>query len=183
MMTARGGHWLLGVVILAAAATACRRTRGETADAGAFHALRVGTVVPTYRMPALTGDTIAVGPGQPITVLNVWATWCTSCREEMAALGAIQRDFASRGVRVVAVSVDGSNEARVRRFVEEERLDFTVVHDPAGVVQEQFQVPAVPTTLLVDADGVLRWEHTGNITPVAAEARAALGQAVAASGH
>jgi peroxiredoxin len=143
---------------------ACHGSRPPAGGDTAFSPLRVGEVVPAYTLQSLTGDTIRVGPGAPATILNVWATWCTECREEMAALETLQRTLGPRGVRVVAISVDQADEARVRRFVAELHLDFAVGHDRAGVIQERYRIPGVPTTLVVDSSGVLRWSYTGNIT-------------------
>jgi len=70
-----------------------------------------------------------------VTALNVWATWCTSCRDEMGDLKVLHQEFAPRGVRVVGVSVDLGDVARVRRFAARESLTFIVAHDPARGVQ------------------------------------------------
>ncbi|HTS89392.1 MAG TPA: TlpA disulfide reductase family protein [Gemmatimonadales bacterium] len=140
--------------------------RQKPADAGAFRPLDVGSEVPAYIMPSLRGDTVRLGSPQPVTVLNVWATWCPSCREEMSTLDGVEKRFRKDGVRVVGVSVDRGASDRVRRYVAEQHLDFAIVHDPEGIVLDRFRIPAVPTTLVIDSSGVLRWEHTGNIADI-----------------
>jgi peroxiredoxin len=100
--------------------------------------------VPTYAAPTLAGDTVRVTAGGPLTLVNVWATWCTSCREEMADLEAMQRDYGPRGLRVVAVSVDEGSVERVRRFVEREKLTMPIAHDPEGRIQRLYSVVGVP---------------------------------------
>jgi hypothetical protein len=125
--------------------------------------------LPEYRATTLSGDSLVLGgrghDGSPrsLTLVNVWATWCTSCREEMQDLAAIQRDYAPRGLRVVAVSVDAGSEALVRRFVQRESLTFPVVHDQAGTIQKQYHVVGVPTSYLIGADGRVRWRQVGGI--------------------
>ena len=114
-------------------AAACSTPPGATRP---FRPLVVGDRAPAYAARTLAGDSVRVGAGTPV-LLNVWATWCTSCREEMADLAALDREYAPRGVRVLAVSVDAGDGTRVRRFAEAEQLPFAVAHDPAGVVQKR----------------------------------------------
>jgi cytochrome c biogenesis protein CcmG/thiol:disulfide interchange protein DsbE len=128
----------------------------------AFRPLTVGDRSPAYAVRTLAGDSVRVGAGTPV-LLNVWATWCTSCREEMADLAAIDRTYAPRGVKVLAVSVDQGDGTRVKRFVDAERLPFAVAHDPAGEVQRIFQVVGVPETYLISADGRLLWVQRGGL--------------------
>ena len=135
-------------------------------EQGAFRPFPIGAPVPAYKIATLAGDTMTLGTRGPVTILNVWATWCTSCREEMADLEALHRDFATRGVRVVGVSVDGGNGVRVRQFVEHERLTFPVAHDPTQRVQQLYRIVGVPETLVIGSDGRLLWRWVGNLHPV-----------------
>jgi peroxiredoxin len=117
-----------------------------------------------YRATTLSGAAAEVGgPGRPLTLLNVWATWCTSCREEMQDIATIHRDYALRGLNVVAVSVDAGSATLVRRFVERESLTFPVVHDGAGAIQRQYGVVGVPTSYLIGVDGRVLWQQVGGI--------------------
>jgi cytochrome c biogenesis protein CcmG, thiol:disulfide interchange protein DsbE len=167
--------WALACwLVLALCACSGREIGGEV-----YRPLAVGDAVPAYASATLAGDTVRVGGVGRLTLVNVWATWCTSCREEMADLEAIHRDYASRGLRVVAVSVDAGNGERVRRFVESERLTFTVAHDPGGRVQQLYRVAAVPETYLVSTDGRLLWQLRGGLHGNAARARAAIDRALA----
>jgi len=143
----------------------------------AFRPLMVGDAAPAYAVRTLSGDSVRVGAGAPV-LLNVWATWCTSCREEMADLAALERAYAPRGVRVLAVSVDAGDGTRVRRFVEAEKLPFAVAHDPAGVVQKSFQAVGVPETYLISADGRLLWVQRGGLHGAPAAVRATLDSVV-----
>ena len=159
-------------------ATAC--ANGKTNDA--FRPLDVGAAVPEYVARTLDGDTVHVGDAasRAPTVLNVWATWCTSCREEMAALDSLKREFGSRGLRVIAVSVDDGDIERVRRFAASNHLGMTVAHDPGATIERSYQVVGVPTTFVIGGDGTLRWRHTGNITEMLPEVRRAVDGAIRA---
>lgn len=161
------------LVILLAFASACTREQ----KSAAFRPLSVGQHVPAYAISSLAGDTVRVGDGT-ITLLNVWATWCESCREEMTDLASLGRRYAARGVRVVAVSVDAGSAERVRRFVQAEKLPFIVAHDPGATVQQAFQAVGVPETYLVGADGTLEWVRRGGLHGASDTVLAALDSAV-----
>lgn len=160
---------------------ACSADHSRAGDA-AFRPLEVGAAVPAYAARTLAGDTVRVGAGADSagapTILNVWATWCTSCREEMAALDSLRRQYAARGVRVIAVSVDDGNDERVRRFADANHLEMTVAHDPNAAIEQSFQVVGVPTTFVIDGGGKLVWRHTGNVSDVMPEAEQAVAQAL-----
>lgn len=147
-------------------------------DGAAFKPLDVGAAVPAYAAATLAGDTVRVGGSEEPTVLNVWATWCVACQEEMAALDSLSREFKSRGIRVVAVSVDEGDTERVRRFAETNHLGFTIAHDPAASIEQSYQVVGVPTTFVIGRDGKLLWKRTGNIVGVMSDVRGAVEQAL-----
>jgi thiol-disulfide isomerase/thioredoxin len=166
--------WAMRSVFLSVAvmASACGESQaraankhGDSAGAAVSDAgIEIGGTLPTYRATALSGAPMELGGrGGALTLVNVWATWCTSCREEMQDLAAIHRDYDSHGLRVVAVSVDAGSEALVRRFVQREALPFPVVHDQAGTIQKQYRVVGVPTSYLIGADGRLLWQQVGGI--------------------
>jgi len=144
------------VAMLLVGAAACVRDHDR-----AFRPLAVGATVPGYAVSTLQGDTVRLGGAERLTVLNVWATWCTECREEMAELQALHTDFAFRGVRVVGVSVDVGPDSRVQRFAEGEKLTFPIAHDPEGRVKRLYQVVGVPETFVIGTDGRLLWRWIG----------------------
>jgi len=166
------------VAALLVAELAC--SRADAPRGALFRPLRVGDRAPAYTAHGVHGDTVAVGSGAPV-LLNVWATWCTSCREEMTDLGVLSRAYASKGVKVVAVSVDAGDGARVRRFADAERLPFVVAHDPDGEVQRRFQAVGVPETYLISATGTLLWVQRGGLHGAASAVRATLDSAIAMS--
>jgi cytochrome c biogenesis protein CcmG/thiol:disulfide interchange protein DsbE len=146
----------LAVVMLASACS-------SSSDRGAaFRPLGVGDRAPAYAVQTMAGDSVRVGAGRPV-LLNVWATWCTSCREEMQDLAAIDRAYAPHGLTVLAVSVDKGDGTRVKRFADAEKLPFRIAHDPAGEVQRTFQAVGVPETYLISGDGKLLWVQRGGL--------------------
>ena len=172
MHATRMRNVVLAVTLMAVVVSSCSESSARTSaregespsavvgDAG----IEIGHALSEYRATTLSGTPVQLGGrGGPLTLVNVWATWCSSCREEMQDLAAIDHDYAPRGLRVVAVSVDAGSEALVRRFVQRESLPFAVVHDQAGAIQQQYHVVGVPTSYLVASDGRVLWQQVGGI--------------------
>src|SRR6476661_1263259 len=171
---------LSAVALVLATTVACSKqgeSRGES-----FRPLVVGDTAPAYAALTLTGDTVRVGAGTPV-LLNVWATWCESCREEMADLAALEKKYAPERVKVIAVSVDNGDGTRVKRFVRSEKLPFAVAHDPAGEVQKKFQAVGVPETYLISGDGRMMWVRRGGLAGAPASVTAGLDSAVQKMAH
>jgi len=155
-----------------------------SANTEQFAPLAVGDLAPEYgarvRHGARSGDSLQVAEAGAVTLVNVWATWCASCREEMADLDTLHQRYGSKGLRVLGVSVDQGNTDKVLRYVTREGLGFSVAHDPANSIQRVFGVVGVPETYLIDGSGRIVWKTAGNIHGALPAARAAIEQALAA---
>lgn len=96
-----------------------------------------------------------------VTLVNVWGEWCPTCKQEMPQLLAL----AERGVRLVGVDYKDTR-AKGREFLAEFGNPFELnLFDPEGTLGFDLGVYGAPETFLVDAEGVIRYHHTGYITP------------------
>ncbi|HLA13831.1 MAG TPA: redoxin domain-containing protein [Gemmatimonadaceae bacterium] len=92
-----------------------------------------------------------------VVMVNVWATWCLPCRVEMPSIEALHRDYAPKGFKVLAVSVDDPGRAEtIRAFVEQYKLTFEILHDPDKKIVEQYDILGYPETFIIGRDGVIR---------------------------
>ncbi|MBT3391472.1 MAG: redoxin domain-containing protein [Chloroflexi bacterium] len=125
--------------------------------------LAVDTPAPDFELVALTGESIRLEDlrGQPV-LINFWATWCAPCKLEMPAFQDRYEQYAG-DLRILAVNFD-EPRADVQAFADDLSLTFDVLLDPGGEVQRLYQVRGYPTTVLVDADGVVRVLHIGLMT-------------------
>ncbi|MBL4687930.1 MAG: TlpA family protein disulfide reductase, partial [Nannocystaceae bacterium] len=112
------------------------------------------------RAPALTGSTLAGGTvdlaalrGQ-VVVVDFWASWCGPCRAAMPGLQALADEFAAAGVVVIGVSVDEQVED-AQDFAEAMQVTFPLVVDADHTLADAWQPPKMPTTYVIDADGML----------------------------
>ena len=89
-----------------------------------------------------------------IVLLNIWASWCVPCREEMPQLDKLQAELGAKDFEVVAVNIDrgGGNKAKI--FLEETGATHLAPYtDPSGILFAAVKAVGMPTTLLIDPDG------------------------------
>lgn len=149
---------------------------GDEAASRASAAFAIGDRAPDYRAVTSNGSPVALAErvGSPVLV-NVWATWCEPCRQELPVLNELGARLEPRGVRVVAISVDRDRPrdqivAMARRFA----AQLEIWHDPEDRASPAFGIATLPATLLFDSNGVLVWRRDGAITRGDAELESAL---------
>jgi len=97
-----------------------------------------------------------------LVLLNIWATWCAPCREEMPALDRLQAKLGGPGFEVVALSIDQQGAAVVRRFFDEIGIKSLRLYvDPSAQAGFKLASVGVPTTLLIDRAGREIGRHVG----------------------
>ncbi len=125
----------------------------------------VGKAAPAYRAVSSNGDSVSLAAlrGKPV-LLNVWATWCHPCRDEIPELQQIYERYRGRGLEIVGVSVDAAGqEEAIRAFARQYAMTYPVWRDPDEIVSATFLVVGVPATFLIDRAGIVRWKKTGPI--------------------
>ena len=116
----------------------------------------VGTPAPDFSLKTLAGQTVRLSDLRgKVVFLNLWATWCPPCREEMPSMVRFYERFRAQGVEIVAVSEDRDPEA-VRKFVKAQGVTFSVALDDEKRVYRLYGATGVPETHLIDRKGVLR---------------------------
>jgi cytochrome c biogenesis protein CcmG/thiol:disulfide interchange protein DsbE len=128
--------------------------------------VRVGAEAPAYAAETMDGERAAISQlrGRPV-LLNVWATWCHPCRQEIPALEQLHRTYAPRGLHVVGVSIDqGDQQQGIREFLQEYGASYPIWLDPDGEIQTAYSTMGVPNTFLIGPDGTVLWKHVGPVT-------------------
>jgi cytochrome c biogenesis protein CcmG, thiol:disulfide interchange protein DsbE len=90
-----------------------------------------------------------------VTLVNIWATWCLPCREEMPSMQKLYDSLATRGFRIAAISIDEGSPEDVTAFAEKFGLTFDILHDRSGQVERLYQTTGVPESFLLDRRGIL----------------------------
>ena len=95
-----------------------------------------------------------------LVLVNFWASWCTPCITEMPSIQRLADDMGDRTFAVVGVNV-GEGESRVRAMVERLGLDFPILLDKDSAAFERLRISVLPTTYLLDGDGIVRYVGRG----------------------
>ena len=128
-----------------------------------FLPVEVGTRAPEVAATDLRGRPVRLAElrGQ-VVLLNVWATWCAPCRDEMPSMQRLHQELGDEGLRIVAVSIDaapgqadanGAPGGDVAGFARELGLTFPIWRQPSGVVQRDYRTTGVPESFLIGRDG------------------------------
>jgi peroxiredoxin len=140
--------------------------------------VEVGLEAPAYAARNMEGDSVSLAllRGKPV-LLNVWATWCLPCKEEIPFLETLHARHGAEGLQIVGVSIDArGDEAKINEFARDFRMTYPIWRDPDERVNARFLAIGVPSTYLIDRDGILRWKHLGTLRPSSPGFAAALEQ-------
>lgn len=175
----------IAVVAVVALFAACASGGGAgTGTESASSGGRSGSA-PDFTLETVDGEEFHLADhiGEEVLLLNFWATWCEPCRVEMPHLDRFQQEYGDRGLRVVAISMDGPESvSRVRSHVGRYDFSLTVLLDQESEVTQLYNPRrAAPFNALIDRSGSIVWSHEGyapgDEVEVEEHIRAALGEA------
>ena len=130
-----------------------------------FLPMEVGSAAPDFTVHDLQGRSVSLSDlrGQ-VVLLNIWATWCEPCRQEMPSMQRLNQQMAPQGLKIVAVSIDaapnqpsdgGHAGGDVAAFVREFGITFPVWVDPSGDIQQLYRTTGVPESFVISKDGTI----------------------------
>lgn len=98
-----------------------------------------------------------------VVLVNIWATWCGPCRDEMPSMERLYRKLQGTDFRIAAVSVDGDAfhlegsqpPSGIMAFANDLALTFDILHDPSGEIRKAYDIFGVPESYVIDRDGVI----------------------------
>lgn len=131
-------------------------------QAGPAGALDVGDAAPSFTAPALIGDgrvDLAKHRGK-VVYLDFWASWCPPCRVSMPLIDGLRKEFSSEDFQVVAINVDRESE-KARDLLRREPVGYPSATDPDGLLPKRFEIETMPTSFVIDRQGVVRYVHEG----------------------
>ena len=131
-------------LLIACTFVACKAPIGIGSEAPDFTAVSLASGKPVSFLEEYRGG---------VTLVNIWATWCGPCKEEIPALDTLYRSLKDRGFRIAAVSIDTEDSTVVRTFLDEFDVAFDVLHDQSRSIEQIYQTTGVPESFLIDRDG------------------------------
>ncbi len=126
----------------------------------------IGEQRPDFNLGSSKGEFVTPEDFSGKTLLiNFWATWCTPCRREMPMLVDLQAEYGPEGLQVVGIALDDVQS--VRDFVKKYGISYPILVGEADVMATSAAYGNVegvlPYSVLVDKDGIIRWQYTGEI--------------------
>jgi cytochrome c biogenesis protein CcmG, thiol:disulfide interchange protein DsbE len=123
----------------------------------------LGHPAPDFTLRTLTGEelTLSAQRGKPV-VLNFWATWCPPCRAELPELAGVAGRYDNQ---IAVIGVDQAEPAAaVKAFADRLALEYPIPLDAQASVSRMYGVRSLPTTFLIDRQGIIRQIQVGPVT-------------------
>lgn len=126
--------------------------------------VEVGNEARDFTLKTPAGDEVSLSDyrGQ-VVLLNFWATWCPPCRAEVPEFEEMYRQRAGDGFVVLGVSVQDPPHL-VDSFIEEFQMTYPVVLDDQGIISKEYRTPGLPTSLVIDGEGIIQERHLGYLS-------------------
>jgi peroxiredoxin len=119
------------------------------------------TPAPDFTLKSNSGENIRLSELRgEVVLINFWASWCGPCRQEMPILSELHDKYQAMGFTVLGVNVEENSDA-ARKLLQDMPVNFPVLFDNDSSVSRQYDVAAMPSTVLVDRNGNMRFLHKG----------------------
>jgi thiol-disulfide isomerase/thioredoxin len=152
----RAGALAFALLALAGCATA-----GGAGD-GPASGNQVGAPVPEIHVESLAGKDLGVADYRgKVLLLDVWASWCGPCKQELPMLDDMAKRLRADGVEVLAVSIDQERANLVKFLKARPRWSLTIAHDPRGAIADRLAPEKMPTSYIIDREGIVRFVNSG----------------------
>lgn len=116
-----------------------------------------GQPAPDFALKSTAGENVRLSESRgDVVLLSFWAGWCSRCSDQLKVLDQLQKAYAPRNVRVIAVNIDSATQPARDAAT---RLDLLMLHDGDQSVARQYDLTDMPMTVLVDPHGTVRYVH------------------------
>jgi thiol-disulfide isomerase/thioredoxin len=117
------------------------------------------TPAPDFTLPGRDGKPVSLSSLRgKVVMVNFWASWCGPCRQEFPVLDQLYKKYQPMGFTLVGVNVESEADL-AQKFLAQTPVTFPVLFDRQNSTSKLYGVNAMPTTLLVDRKGNVRWMH------------------------
>lgn len=122
---------------------------------------QIASPAPAFELTDTNGRTISLEKLRgKVVLLNFWAPWCVSCREELPELETLYMRYNETGFEVIGICVDAPGST-LTRFLQKFSLTFPILTDPTGKTADAYRLTELPTSFIIGRDGVVRYLHKG----------------------
>ncbi len=116
---------------------------------------------PDFTLKSMTGENVKLSELQGnVVMINFWASWCGPCRQEMPLLDEFYKKYNKLGFVLLGINVE-EDSSKAANYLREIPVSFPILYDNTNSVSKLYNVDAMPSTVLVDRNGNLRFLHRG----------------------
>ena len=143
-------------------------------------ALTAGEAAPNFDLPARSDGSISLSKlSGNVVYVDLWASWCGSCRKSFPLMTQLQEKYGSQGLKIVAVNIDKKRE-NAEKFLAELSPNFSIAFDPDGSVPKSYSMKTMPSSYVIDRSGkierVIEGFHGESAQEIESAIQAALAQ-------
>jgi thiol-disulfide isomerase/thioredoxin len=118
--------------------------------------VKIGLPAPNFSFPGLDGKKVSLTDFKgKVVFLNIWATWCPPCREEMPSMEKLYQELKGKDFEILAININASGAEVVAPFMKEYTLSFPALLDPDGTIQNLYGTTGVPESFIINKKGVI----------------------------
>lgn len=118
--------------------------------------VKIGAPAPDFTFADLNGSMVRLSDYRgKIVLVNIWATWCPPCIDEMPSMQKLYQEFKDSDFEILAVSVDAHGAKVVAPFMQKHNLTFPALLDAEATIKEAYGATGVPESFIIDRDGIL----------------------------
>ena len=124
---------------------------------------------PDFTLKSRSGENIKLSELRgDVVMINFWASWCAPCRQEMPLLEEMYKKYSDLGFVLLGVNVEEDSSKAVE-LLRDVPVSFPILYDNKNEVTKLYKVVAMPSTVMVDRDGNMRYLHRGYLPGYEAE--------------
>ena len=126
--------------------------------------IQLGSEAPNFDFPDLDGKKVSLSDHRgKVVLVNIWATWCPPCRQEMPSMQRLYEKFKGENLEILAVSIDSTGREAVAPFMRKMNLTFPALLDPKETIKPLYRITGVPESFIIDKDGIVVEKISGPI--------------------
>jgi peroxiredoxin len=147
---------LIFLVIVGVGIIVLLQTKDSSFNLSGRPRLGKGVSAPDFALPDLDGKMVNLADYKgKVVLLNIWATWCPPCVEEMPSMEKLHQELKDEDFKILAVSIDVSGAKAVIPFMKKHKLSFSVLTDTEGAIKSLYQTTGVPESFIIDKQGII----------------------------
>jgi peroxiredoxin len=147
---------LIFLVIVGICVIVLLQTKDSSFNLSGKPRLGKGVPAPDFTLPDLDDKMVSLSDYKgKVVLLNIWATWCPPCVEEMPSMEKLHQELKDENFEILAVSIDVSGAQAVIPFMKKHKLSFAALTDTKGAIKSLYQTTGVPESFIIGKDGII----------------------------